>query len=179
MTVRLLVERTSISYASLCRLSVCLFRMQFLCVLWFIKFDGRSKKKVYTQIRSSHSLVVNTKKKKASFFVCSWDLFSIQIEHQKEERKKKHVRRREEEKKSYIYIYIFFVRRIILAVINQRCVVQLTIVIYLVKVSCVHRRLQALCDNFCEKKKKRRICSRKKKLIIIRTIYIPLTLVSS
>lgn len=97
-------ELSCISYG----LSICLFRMQFALVYQEIHW------KVYTQVSS---FGCQHKEEEATVFVCSWVLFSIQINHKF---------------KYYIHFCTFFV-----VVINQTLLSLLTIIFDLVKV-CVH-----------------------------------------
>lgn len=95
-----------------CRLSVCLFRMQFRSG----SSSSSKKKLLYTaHLRDERMRFVNTKKKKASSFVCvrvySCDLFSIQIERKVKVEKEK-------EKKNKLHS-IFFSLLLLLTLRNN------------------------------------------------------------
>lgn len=95
-------------------LSVCLFRMQF--ALDYQKIHW----KVYTQVSS---FGCQHKEEEAIVFVCSWVLFSIQINHKF---------------KYYIHFCTFFV-----VVINQTLLSLLTIIFWVSESLCAHQWLQA------------------------------------
>lgn len=113
-----------------CRLSVRLFRIYaiFSCSgLSSLTTKATKKNYICTHSKSFHSQLSTQRRRRHHFCVCSYDLFSIQIEHTKTKSEQEN-----ETKSNETLIFISFAEFITL-IDPRRCVVQLRIVSYLVK----------------------------------------------